>query len=104
MGADCNANSRAKEVCHLIIVITSSLVWANIVVNPSVTAKVEVSRLVCGSTLLTEVVLPRYIYGNYSNGVGLRKRGRQVLVLYSQTPHRSWLWHQVLLPEITRPL
>ena len=60
MATDCNPNSRAKEVFHLIIVITSSLVWANVVVAPSVTAKVEASKLVCDSTLLTEVVLPGY--------------------------------------------
>ena len=60
MAAHNNPNSCAKEVFRLIIVITSLLVWANIVVAPRVTAKVEVSRLVCSFTLLMEVVLPGY--------------------------------------------
>ena len=43
MAADCSPNSCAKEVFHLKTVITSSLVWANAVVAPSVTARVEES-------------------------------------------------------------
>ena len=59
MAVDSNPNSHAKEVFHLIDVITSSLmwanvfhlidvitsslVWANVVVAPSVTARVEES-------------------------------------------------------------
>ena len=43
MAANCNTNSHAKEVFSLITAITSSLVWANVVVALSVTARVEVS-------------------------------------------------------------
>ena len=43
MAADCSSNSHAKEVFHLITILTSSLVWANVVVALSVTARVEES-------------------------------------------------------------